>query len=104
VKLDFRQEHRCDAATVPVLSQTPRAGSGHIRRGGQAIFGAGQNGAQGFLGVESGTGRGARLAEVRVNGLHPLKLVIGQFVVENWESRAIGHKKAPLPCYPTFPG
>ncbi len=57
------------------------------------IFGAGQNGAQGFLGVEFGTGRGAGLAEVRVDGLHPLKLVVGQFVVEYRENRAIGHNR-----------
>src|SRR5215213_4245156 len=63
VKLDFRQEYRRDAATVPVLAQTPRAGSAEIRRGGQAMLGAGQDGAQGFLGVEFRAGRGARLAE-----------------------------------------
>ena len=91
VKLDLRQEYRRDAAAVPVLAQTPRARSAEIRCGGQAIFRAGQNGAQGFLGVEVGTGRGTGLAEVRVNGLHPLKLVIGQFVVENREGRTIGH-------------
>jgi hypothetical protein len=59
VKLDFRQEHRRYAAAVPILAKTPRAGSGQIRRGGQAIFSAGQNGAQSFLGIEFGSGRGA---------------------------------------------
>ncbi len=82
-------EARPSAGTPP--RRRSRAGSGRdptgrarvrSQRGGQAILGAGQNGAQGFLGVEFGTGRGARLAEVRVDGLHPLKLVVGQFVVE----------------------
>jgi hypothetical protein len=102
VKLDFRQEHRRHAAAVPILAKTPRAGSGQIRRGGQAIFSAGQNGAQSFLGIEFGSGRGARLAELSVNGLHPLKLVIGQFVVENRESGATRHGRL-LPHYTTFP-
>jgi hypothetical protein len=43
----------------------------------------GQNGAQRYLDVEFGIGRGAGPAEIGVSGLHPLKLVIDQFPVEN---------------------
>ena len=84
MQLDFPQEHRRDTPSVQVLAQTPWAGSAQIRHGGEVIFLAGQDGAQGVLGIEFGTGRGAGLVEIRINGLHPFNLVIRQLVVENW--------------------